>query len=217
MKKQILIVILLLLMKIPTVFAQAIGVKGSINHTSNGINLYYSQSSKNNEWNYDAGIRIMVNTYSLNNNFENYAFYQTGYANSFSEHFGLNFGANRKIISYKWMRLDAMSNLLLARHSLLYKNNAAFTDIPTEKIYQKPAPVIELTLGLLMQAEVSPKVVITGSIGVGYAWFFYHNEEEERNIKGLLPTGLQKPNNGNGEFIGLDCLPTLSLGVKYKM
>lgn len=219
------ILAVLALFLVTTTNAQSIGIGGSINYASNGVNVFYSKLSKSKNWTYDAGIRVMVNTYSINANEQNYAYYQTGYANNLWEHFSLNFRVSRKLFRWRFVELDAMSNLHLTCHSILEKQN--YTDsnntiVRTEEVYWKPSPAIELTIGLLLQVKISPKLSLFAGSGLGYI-YFNHSYEGGWNRTTNTPTQLLrdglKPNKSRGahEYVGLDGLPMLTAGVKYSL
>lgn len=224
-KKIFLLLILLISVRTN---AQSLGIGASFNHTSNGINLYYSNYlGKHNRWSYDAGLRITVNTYSLNKNLQNFIYYQTGYANNFGEHFSINFRSSRKVVAYKWIRLDAMANLHIAYQSQLIKFNNFFRDdnniiIPIDEVYWKPAMIGELTLGLLLQVAVSSRISITAASGVGICYLNYQYESGRSRTTNkkhsFMRSGL-KPNKDRGYYdvVGLDGMPMMSIGLKYKL
>lgn len=225
-KKLIFIVVVILLYS-TSINAQSLGVGASVNHTSNGINLFYSDYlGKNDRWGYDAGIRVTINTYSLTKNKQNYIFYQTGYANKFCEFFGLNFRAYRKIIKYKNVRLDAQINLFTIYQSLLMKDNKydynTNTIISTEEIYWKPAISFESTIGLQLQYNILPKIIISAASGIGFVYFNYQYESGWNRTSNTAAywfrNGL-KPNKDRGDYevAGLDGMPMMSIGLKYNL
>lgn len=207
--------------------AQSLGIGATFNHTSNGINLFYSNYiGRNNRWGYDAGIRITVNTYSLNKNKQNFIFYQTGYAHKFLEYFGLNLKGFRKLIEYKNFRVDAQLNLFTVYQSLLYRDNTYDYNtnivIKSEEIFWKPAIVFESTLGIQLQYKILPNITITTSSGLGIAFLNYQYESgwnRTTNNNVIWMRDALKPNKDRGDydFIGLDGLPIISIGIKYKL
>jgi len=212
-----------------TASAQSLGIGGSLNHLSNGILVFYSLPL-NEKWDVDAGLRIAVNTFSLNQNKQHYSYYQCGYAMHFPEYFGLNFRISRKLISYKFLRLDGMSNLFISRQSLLSRQ----TDLPTYNIetgvwslnsdiyYTKASFSGELTVGLRLKVAVSNKISILAASGIGIDLMAYKHEGYSfttgQKFKSVILDGpFKRAKRGNYEMVGLDGLPMMFLGVTYAL
>jgi|GEM_PF-1214214 len=207
--------------------AQFLGVGASFDYTNNGINVFYSDYfGKKDRWSFDAGLRVTVNTYSLHKNKQSYLYYQTGYANTFWEHFALNINGTRKLVTYKKIRLDLMTNLRIAYQSMLMKihdkDYLADTIVKTNEVYWKPAPIIELTLGLKIQVEVAPKISIYAMSGIGICYLWYHfdegwNRTANEKVTRPLFSNERTRERGDIEYVGLDGGPIISVGLKYKL
>lgn len=200
-----------------------------MNAAANGIHVSYTRHLNKN-WDMEPGLRIMINTFSINKNKQNYTYYQTGYAMKFAEHFGLNFRISRKLVAYKSFRLDAMCNLLLTRHSLLQRT----TDLPTldstgwhlkdDIIYTEPALAGELTLGLKMKLNLGTRIGLVAGTGIGMCLMNYtHNGVSVVSGAKIRRRHMDGPfmNKGRGVFemvgLGLDGLPMLFVGATYHL
>jgi hypothetical protein len=209
-----------------TSYCQQIGIGGIINHTSNGILLSFSPNISE-KWSVDLGLRVMVNTYSINENKQQHIFFQTGYAQNIFQHFGLNIKGSRKLVGYKFIRLDVMANLLLTCHSRLIKSNLYIPDTITgnyhvlqDELYTKAAPAIELTLGPLLSVDLSKRLSVSACVGYGIIYMNYKNTafSKVNNSSGQL-INASNPNRARGyeELVGGDVLPMINLNCKYKL
>jgi hypothetical protein len=220
--------ILSLLLLTAVARAQSLGLGGSVDHLSNGIILSYERPL-NKRWDLDAGLRVQVNTFSINENKQHYTYYQNGYAMHFPEYFGANLRISRKLIAWRFLRLDLMSNLLLTRHSLLKRS----TDLPTrdtnghwslqsDVFYTPAALAAELTIGLRLKLRLSPKIALQAASGVGAIWINYKHEsfsmKDGRKFIGILMDGpFMNKDRGDFEMVGLDGLPMLYFGLLYTL
>lgn len=213
---------------IATTNAQSMGIGGSFNHTSNGINLFYVLYSKKDKWNFEPGIRVMVNTYSINGNKNNYVYYQNGYANTLFEHFSLNFRLRRKLTTYKFIGLEAMSNLHLTYHSLFSKNKARIVGgvpgnpariLEIDDVRSTEAgPGVELTIGLMLRLAISKKVQIYAGSGFGFMYMHYSNESYSRALNAKVTNYVSfGKNRGQHDYVGLDGLPMMTAGLIYRL
>lgn len=207
--------------------AQDLGISGSVHHLSNGIDLSYTKHLNKN-WDFEPGLRIMINTFSINENKQNHSYYQNGYAMKFTEHFGLYLRLSRKLVAYKSFRLEAMANLLLTRHGLLQRT----TDIPTldstgwhltdDITYFEPAIAGELTVGLKMKVCLSERIAIVAGSGIGMCLMNYKHESVSM-ISGVKKRIIQldgpfmNKDRGVFEVVGLNGLPMLFIGATYQI
>lgn len=214
MKKIIALVLFVLCSQLHT-SAQSLGLGASFNNQSNGAHLYYAKAINKN-WDIEAGVRIMVNTYSLNENKNFNLFYQTGYAMHFPEYFGLNLRLSRKLVTYKMFRLDAMTNLLATHHSLLIKSRIPIKDAngnPTNKnyvLYYPPALSLELTLGLKLKIQLNDKIALMAASGIGINYFRYDLHFRSKVKEPFL-------NDHSYEYVGLEGLPMMFVGATYSI
>lgn len=227
MIKKIISSLILIMVANFSTHAQNLGIGGSFNHLSNGIIL--SNTFKlNNKWDFDAGLRIMVNTFSVNKNEQNHVYYQNGYAMHFPEYFGLNFRINRKLISYRFFRLDIMSNLLLTRNSIMAKTvnlpnlDSTGWSLKNDVFYTDPAISTELTIGLKTSFSLSKRISLVAASGVGAIWMNHSHTGKSLttgNITHDIITDgpFMNKERGDYEFIGFDGLPMLYLGITYKI
>lgn len=207
-------------------YCQQIGIGGLINHTSNGILLSYSPNIGE-KWSIDLGLRVMANTYGINENKQHHIFYQTGYAKNVFQHFGINIKGSRKLIGYKFIRLDLMANLLLTCHSRLIKSDLYLLDTITgnyqliqDELYTKAAPAIELTLGPLLSVNLSKRLSVSACVGYGIIYMNYKNtafSKVENQTVQLL--NANNPNRARGyeELVGGDGLPMINIYCKYRL
>src|SRR5690606_28125110 len=103
MKAHLLLVSLICSLISASATAQDLGIGGSVHHLSNGIDVSYIRHLNKN-WDFEPGLRIMINTFSINKNKRNASYYQNGYAMKFTEHFGLKLRLSRKLVAYKSFR-----------------------------------------------------------------------------------------------------------------
>src|SRR5690606_17498514 len=87
--------------------AQELGIGAGVHYLGNGIELSYTKHL-NARWHVDAGLRIMVNTPSLYKNKQHKSYYQSGYAMTFPEYFGIDLRVNRSLVQYRAFHLYAM-------------------------------------------------------------------------------------------------------------
>jgi len=208
-----------------TANAQSLGIGSSFNHLSEGILLYY-ELPLNKNWDFDAGLRIQVNTLSLNKSRQDFAYYQSGYAMHFPEYFGLNFRISRKLIAYKMLRLDVMSNLLITRQSIMSKEtdlltyNLNFGQYRTSDIeYAKAAFAGELTIGLKLKVSLTNRLSVLAASGVGVIIMDYSHTTYSFKNGGTMKSSYFFINKErrNFEWVGLDGLPMMFLGVAYAL
>lgn len=229
MKKTAILVLCLIVFC--TAQAQKIGLGGVINHTSTGMLLNYS-TALNKRWNCDIGLRYFSKVNLNGNNDIGYSTYQQGYIEHFWERFGLNTRISRKMITYKFFRLDFMANLLLTCESRLDTAPSFGVDPNTGQyiidhlmIYYKASPGIELSFGPQLYITLSPKVTIQTAVGYGLIYMNYSRIGWSRKYN--MPVDgtyqyLVDPFNMNGwkrgDFggVGFDgTLPMMHLAVQY--
>lgn len=220
MKIRSLIIFILLLYAIEC-DAQSLGIAPMFNHSSNGINISYTHYMQNKKWMLEAGLRTTINTYSINDNKQNFVNYQTGYAWRPWEYLALNTRMARRVVSYKSVSLYPMINLFLPYQSQLYK--ARYINLPGEvfETYWQAAISLEATIGLYLNIDISDSWSINACSGIGYYYHFYDDKGGyDRTINNHIINGRffgDKRTKGGGEFVGLDGLPMMSLGLKYNI
>jgi len=208
--------------------AQKLGLGGMINHTSTGILVSYSPAWQG-KWNLDVGIRYFAKVNLIGTNEQSFAYYQQGYTESFWEKFAINARLSRKLIAYKFIRLDFMANLLMTCESRMETGPIYGIDPITgnfelmrDNVYFNPSPALELTIGPALNIDCSPKLSIYGAVGWGviymnhshYGWSRTYNVQ----IHSVdLGTPTQNWKRGAFEGVGSDKLPMISIGAKYKL
>jgi hypothetical protein len=191
-----------------------------INHTSVGFGGMYCMNSPNTKWTYEIGLRSMINIYKYNNNKQNYVYFLNGYADNFWQLWGLNARINRKLVQYKWLRLDLMSNVLLTCHALKDKNylyNVTYDRMEHGIDYFKASPAVEWTIGFKLSARISPAVGIFGTVGAG-GIYLNHSHTGKNLISGntvIYANNMGFKNRGDVEMAGTDRIPVLSAGIIY--
>ncbi len=198
-------------------YGQQVSVGGSINYLSNGVHITYRLPSQS-RWTLDAGIRVMVNTYALNANRQNYVYYQNGYAANLWQHSGLLVRPQFRIFGYRHIGLNAMGNMLLSCHALKYKKHRW---PGTEVYFKKAAPAMEATIGLNAYWNISKKIQINGGVGYGIALMCY--SQHGMNLSTGQPfERIRMGKRGyqgrwDIEYVGLDGMPMFTLGVSYRL
>jgi hypothetical protein len=191
-----------------------------INHTSVGFGGMYCINSPNTKWTYEIGLRAMVNIYKYNDNKQNYSYFLNGYADNFWQLWGLNARINRKLVQYKWLRLDLMSNVLLTCHALkckTYTYNVTSDRKEHDINYYKASPAVEWTIGFKLSARISPAVGIFGTVGAGGIYLNHsHTGKELISGRKLITQGdMFFKDRGVLEMAGTDRIPVLSAGIIY--
>lgn len=204
--------------------AQSLSLGAGTNNTSNGVHLLYSGNKDfKAKWQWSAGIRVMINTYALNNNYQNYVDYQTGYASNFREHLGIMLNGSRKILGrqHKW-RVDAMLGFNYFHHSVKMKNYNYYGDIRelAYVAYLPARPNFEAGLGLRFSYDIQKNLQLYafGMMGI----HFYGNKVY--GFKGYFvePDGskgeyIHNSYWGNFSMIGFEGLPMLGVGLRYQL
>ncbi len=198
-------------------YGQQVSVGGSINYLSNGVHLTYRLPSQS-RWTLDAGLRVMVNTYALNENRQNYVYYQNGYAADLWQHFGLLVRPQFRIFGYRNIGLNAMGNILLSCHALKSKTH---WNNEIDVYYVKAAPSMETTIGLNAYWNISKKVQVNAGIGYGIALLHYSQYGVNLTTGEPVTTIRIGKRDYQGrwdiEYVGLDGLPMFTLGVSYRL
>jgi|GEM_PF-3083764 opacity protein-like surface antigen len=203
-------------------YAQSVGAGLSFNHQGNGILLTYSKS--NTKWHMEAGLRIMYNPFGYYENKKNVLFYKAGHAFNLAQRFGINMAVSRKIISCKNVRIDVMANLLTTWHGMKYHirryysdtvgNRSTFHDINTAQ----PAISVELTIGPKVEVRISKNISAYGFAGIGLTYMDYSIHRKSllsgANIEQISH---RFPNGGELDWVGLDQLPTMRIGLSYSL
>lgn len=205
-----------ILLQIPS-YGQQVAVGGSINYLSNGMYLTCRLSSQS-RWTLDAGFRVMINTYALNENRQNFIYYQNGYAANFWQHFGLLVRPQFRIFEYRQVGLSAMGNMLFSYHALKSKTH---WNNEIDVYYVKAAPSMETTIGLSAYWNISKKIQINGGVGYGIALMCY--SQHGMNLSTGQPfERIRMGKRGyqgrwDIEYVGLDGMPMFTLGVSYRL
>ena len=205
-----------ILLQIPS-YGQQVAIGGSINYLSNGMYLTCRLPSQS-RWTLDAGLRVMVNTYALNENRQNYVYYQNGYAADLWQHFGLLVRPQFRIFGYRNIGLNAMGNILLSCHALKSKSHVK----PQMAVYYtKASPSMETMIGLSAYWNITNKIQISGGIGYGIA-LLYYSQYGVNLTTGEPVTTIRMGKRGyqgrwDIEYVGLDGMPMFTLGVSYRL
>ncbi|GAA0548248.1 hypothetical protein [Chitinophaga japonensis] len=201
--------------------AQSIELGAGINHLSNGFHLTYQLPTQS-RWAVGAGLRVMVNTYSLNENRQNHVYYQNGYASKLWEHFGLVGKFRYRIFHYRGLGLQASGNVLLTWHSLKAKNYLLTLPSGTYEhdiFYTKPGLALEATIGLNLYYDISSKIRINAASGLGVVLLNYSRYSESL-VTGRIHESFRMAKYQGRldiEYVGLDGLPMMYVGVAYKL
>lgn len=196
-------------------YGQQVAVGGSINYLSSGMYLTYRLPSRS-RWTMDAGVSVMINTYALNENRQNFIYYRNGYAANLWQHFGLLVRPQFRIFEYRQVGLNAIGNMLLSCHALKYKKHRWPS---TEVYFKKAAPSIEATIGLNAYWNISKRVQVSGGIGYGIALLHY-SQYGVNLTTGEPVTTIRMGRRGyqgrwDIEYVGLDGMPMLTVGLAY--
>lgn len=196
----------------------------SRNHLSNGLTCVYNKPFGQ-SLEVGFGLRYMVNMFSINKNSQHHAYYQNGYADDIGEHFGLILRPALKLYRRKDWGVYLQTNFLLTNQSLRYK--ALFFETRTgefkeEVVFFDNALALEGTIGLRGYCQLNSKVSIQAAGGVGYVVMNY--SRKGRLLYSNLPLYSYSPSSpfasrerGDGEFVGLDGLPSLYACVSYRL
>jgi len=183
--------------------------------------LYSGNKSLDAPWQWNAGIRVTINTYSWNNNYENYTEYQTGYANSFIEHFGLMLNGSRKLLGgkHRW-RVDATMGGFYIRQSK--KSNSYRLGRPKEfeGVHYFPARSnFEFGLGFQFSYNLKQNIQLYtyARLGIHFYDKFIFNEEGTITHPDGREGQLNMLDFGTKvSMVGFDGIPNLGLGVRYQ-
>ena len=184
------------------------------------------------QWQWNIGLRIAVNTYAWQRNYQNYIDYQTGYAMNFGEHFALTTNGSTKLAGgkHKW-RLDAIMGATLSRNSKLSKywrygfnQDGVYIRSDSYDIAKNnPHTHFEFGIGFKFAYKINNYVQIYASGMVGaflgpqiqYGTFYDSDDNsssnlitvDTRNFLGL----------GSLDMVGFEGLPILSVGLRYQL
>lgn len=195
-----------------------------MHHNLNGVHILYS-TNKNPyaRWQWNAGLRIALNTFVWQRNRQNHIEYQTGYAMNFGEHFGLYANGSTKIISIKQkFRVEGIMCATLSRNSKLYHiydyEYGTYNIIEHDIYKAQPYTYFELGLGLKFSYQFSPRaqVYATSLLGI------FIGPKIEKGV-GILSTApytmfshhLNKV--GSWEMVGIEGVPIMSIGLRYQL
>lgn len=212
---------MLLLLRTSALWGQSVEIGAGINYLSNGIHLTYQQPIGE-RWTVGGGVRIMVNTYSLNENKQNYVYYQNGYATQLWEYIGLSAKLQYGFLRIGRFTFNAQSNMLLTWHGLKKKLHGPdfFTgEYVREIMYTQPGLALEVTVGLNLAYNITQRYAINAGIGYGIM-LSNHSFHGRSLVSGRPIIGHQIGNQrerGALEYVGLDGLPMLYLGVNYSI
>lgn len=208
---------------VQSALAQRIELGVSVNHLSNGITGIYSHPLGK-RFEIGAGLRYMVNTYSLDGFRHGASFYQCGYARTFGEHFGIVFRPAYKIYNNRHWGLSIQASILATNHGLRYKENALMIPsyrIETIRWSMRPAIAVENTIGLRAYCNIDRNWSIQGAAGIGYILMNYYYSGP--SLLGFIPTepvpfdpSLGSPMSVR-EKTGFNSLPMLYVGVGYNL
>lgn len=202
--------------------AQSLSLGAGAHYTSNGIHLLYSgNKSLDAPWQWNAGIRVTINTYTWMNNYDDHVVYQTGYANTFAEHFGLLLNGSRKLFGgkHRW-RLDATIGGFYVRQSKKNKTYTHGNSLRLEGVMNYPARSnFEFGIGFQFAYKIKYNIQFYayGRLGVHFYNKFMHIE------KGII----EYPDGNTGDLVafdfsskismvGFEGIPNLGLGIRYQ-
>jgi hypothetical protein len=222
LKKLLMTFIVIVLLSKNNASAQSIELGAAINHLSNGFQLSGQQPIVK-RWVVGGGLRVMVNTYSINENEQNYAYYQNGYAAHLWDHFGLVGRVQFRLLKVYRFTLNAQGNMLITWCGLkdrLYVYDFTVGEKIRDVTYTNPVLALETTIGLNLKCDVSKRVAINTAIGFGIMLsdHSFYNRSLTTGMHGKS-VQLEHPNRIRGamEYIGLDGLPTIYFGVAYRL
>lgn len=198
-----------------TAGAQSLELGAGFNHLSSGFQLLYQLPSQS-RWTAGAGLRVMVNTYALNENKEDHFYYQNGYAAELWEHFGLTGKVRFKIVECYNIGLEATSSMLLTWHGLKRRSSNG-QDI----VYTNPGLALEAIIGPGLYYNVSKRLRVTLTSGLGVC-ITDHYTRDKKSLATGETVNIRRATGYNGpydiEYVGIGGgLPMIYAGVVYKL
>lgn len=190
------------------------------NHVSHGISLGY-QFPTQKKLTFEAGLRCMINSYSIIENKQQHAFYKTGYAFNFWQHWGAYQLLSYRILKIKKFSADVSTLFLWTTNGLRRKSHSANTH-PWNTFYTRVQPgniALESTLGLQVHYELNQNSKLTAGAGIGIYLNNFSNVGYEEHTNAIVYYSYSSKlfkNRGAWEMIGLDGLPSMYLKFSFK-